>query len=440
MTFEIYTKNFYEKLDEKIEKIEEENTNLPFLSLDMYKKQKQIVEDFLQQYKLKIYGGVALDKFMPDDDKIYKNRKGKLVDYDAYSPTPLKHAVELGNRLFNAGFKYVMIKEGVNAGVYKIFNYFQEAVDIVFMPAKIYDLIPSQMIDGLNYVKPEHLRIDLLVALTNPKQGLFRWKKDYERLLKLEKYFPVKKPRSFCDKKYGNYGSSNLEKRIQEFVESRDDYILFGDMAYYAYMQESGLKDFFEPTIKYMEIGMQNPSLIFDELKKLGKVKIRRYHQFLKHIPTRYIVTPVGRDNNILLIIYELSEKCIPYVEYKGHKILTYHGLVLYYNFMKYLSGRYGIKDRQQISECCLYELQRAKESYFSRKGENEFGDNIFRNFVLPCLGKEKNILRESKKRSWGGDKKGFVYVPSLREHLVLENKVPPGIVRFVSGEIDKEI
>jgi len=50
------------------------------------------------------------------------------------------------------------------------------------------------------------------------------------------------------------------------------------------------------------------------------------------------MVTPKGKDNNILLIIYELNEKCIPYLDYQGDKIMTYHSLILYYNFMRYLS------------------------------------------------------------------------------------------------------
>ena len=122
MTFQIYSEQFYKDLDKRIEKVENENKDLPFLPKDEYMKQQRIIEDFLKKHKLKIYGGISLDKFMPANDKIYANKEGKLVDYDAYSPTPLKHAVELGNVLFNAGFQFITVKEGVNAGVYKIFN------------------------------------------------------------------------------------------------------------------------------------------------------------------------------------------------------------------------------------------------------------------------------------------------------------------------------
>jgi len=445
MSFQIYSEKFYNEIDKKIEKVEKENKDIPFLHKEEYLKQQKIIEDFLKKHKLKIYGGIALDNFMPSNDKIYSNKEGKLVDYDAYSPTPLKHVVELGNILFNAGFKYVVIKEGVNTGVYKIFNYFQEAVDIVFMPQRIYDIIPSQNMNGLEYVNPKHLKIDLLVSLTNPKQSIFRWQKDFERLVKLEKYFPVEKPKKFCNSSYYKYTKSPIEKKIQEYIFSRDDFILFGDSAYYSYMESSGLKDYFAPDIKYLEIGMQNPAVLFNDLKRItnGKIKVKRYHQFMKHIPNRFIITDPEKDTHIFLIIYELNEKCIPFILYKNMKIMTYHGLVLYYNFMNYLSIRYGIKDRQEIAECCLYDLERAKKYFFHHSKKNEFDDTIFKCFILPCLGKEKNILRESKVRSWTSahtKNKPFSYIPSSRSYLVSEDKVPPGIVKFISGEFDKDI
>ena len=210
-------------------------------------------------------------------------------------------------------------------------------------------------------------------------------------------------------------------------------------------METSGLKDYFSPDIKYLEIGMQNPADIFDDLRKItnGRIKIKRYHPFMKHIPARFIVTDADKDTHILLIIYELTEKCIPFISHKNTKIMTYHGLVLYYNFMIYLSERYGIRDRQQIAECCLYDLERAKTYFFNNSKKNEFDDTIFRCFILPCLGKEKNILRESKIKLWtsGHTKiKPFSYIPSARSFLVSEDKVPPGIVKFVSGEFDKDI
>lgn len=436
--YEIYSEKFYEELPAIIEKIEVENTDVPNIGLEDYKKQIDIVERFISRNKLKIYGGVSLNKFMPDDDKIYKNREGKIVDFDIYSPMPKKHCVELGNELFKSGFKYVDIREGVHAGVYKIFNYFQEVADVVYIPERIYNLIPYKTMNGMNYVLPKYMKIDMLVSLTNPQQSMFRWKKDYERLQKLEKYFSTEKPKNFVEKK-SKYVKSEMEKKIYEYIIKRDDVIFFGDIAYYAYMKSSGLADYYSPEVKYIEIGVQNSSAILKDIQQFGKIKIKKYHPFLKYIPVRYIVSPENNDNHIVLIVYELNEKCVPYVLYNKIKISSYHSLVLYYNFMYYLSACYGIRDRKDVVECCLYELDRAKKYYFARTGENEFSNSLFRYFITSCVGIEKNLLADSKVRKWKKERT-FTYTPDKREYLVLAEKVPAGIVYNMSGEFDKEV
>ena len=51
MSFEIYSEQFYKESDKKIEKVENENSDLPFLSKEEYAKQQKIIEDFLKKYK-----------------------------------------------------------------------------------------------------------------------------------------------------------------------------------------------------------------------------------------------------------------------------------------------------------------------------------------------------------------------------------------------------
>ena len=43
MSFEIYSEQFYKELDKKIEKVENENKDLPFLPKDEYLKQQKII-------------------------------------------------------------------------------------------------------------------------------------------------------------------------------------------------------------------------------------------------------------------------------------------------------------------------------------------------------------------------------------------------------------
>ena len=49
MSFEIYSEQFYKELDKKIEKVENENSDVPFLPKEEYMKQQKIIEDFLKK-------------------------------------------------------------------------------------------------------------------------------------------------------------------------------------------------------------------------------------------------------------------------------------------------------------------------------------------------------------------------------------------------------
>lgn len=439
----LYSNYFHNNANDLVQKISKQFDKKPYLSNELYKKQTEIVVDYIKKRNLKIYGGVAIDKHLPDGEKIYdETTNTQIIDFDIYTPTPRSDAVELGNLLFNAGFEYVNVQEGVNKGVYKVFNYFQEVTDFVFVPYKIYQMIPTNKINDMLYADPKHLKIDLLVSLTNPKYSNYRWTKDNERLLLLEKNHPIEKPRNFMQNNYYKKNTYYLEKIIRNFInQQRDNYVVIGNLAYTAYMEESNIRDYYKPVIKYIEIGMKNPMNAINELKRICKnnISVRKYHQFLKHIPPRYIITPKGQDNTILLIIYDLSQKSIPYVTSNGEKIQSFHSLCLFYYFMIYLSGCYNINFQKESSKCCLYELNRARKYYFSQNKTNQYKNNIFRDFVTDFVGEEIDVYKQSKINAFNRVKK-FIYTPGKRQYLVESSKVGAGITKFISGEFDKEI
>lgn len=430
----LYNDSFYNTVNNYIDIVEDENDKISYLSTDEYVKQLNIVENFIKKYQLKIYGGVAINISLPKNAKIYKELKGKnkIVDYDVYTPHPKKYAVDLGNELYQAGFQYVDIVEGVNAGVYKVFNFFQEVVDFVFIPEKIYTHIPFIIENGMRYVAPNYLRIDLLVSLTNPTHAIFRWDKDKERLDLLNKYNPIERPKKFCMN-----GANILDKNILNIL-NEVNYIIFGNIAYLKYMEKSQLEDYYIPQTRYIEIGTNDIKTLLNNINQ-SKYTIAKYNPFLKYIPSRYIISKNDNTKQIVLIIYDLNEKCVPYVELDGIKYITYDALVLHYNFMIYLAKRYNIYQTVDESNCCIYELDRGRRYYFSRTNENEFTMNPFRSFVIDCIGKQKNVYRDSKIRGWNREKR-FRYIPSKRKYMTSGSKVGSGTVFNISGEYQKSI
>ena len=311
----------------------------------------------------------------------------------------------------------------------------------MFMPLRLYNEIPYTEYNNLCYSHPLHLRIDLLVSLTNENFIDLRWKKDSERLEILDNNYKINRPKNFNNNSVYKKSNYYLNIIIEKFLKNRDDYVYYGDVAYYLYIERSMLKDYFKPHIKYFEIGMKNPSNIFKELKRIckNKITIKKYCPFLKYVPTRYIVCDSKNQNTIILIIYDLSDRTVPYIEYKGCKFLSFQCLLLNYYFMSYLSIIYNIKNKKDIAESCIYELERAKKYYFTKNNIDENYDSIFKSYVKKFIGNNKDLYLESKIKNWGNRNK-FRYIPKKREHLIEVENIGSGKIKNISGEFNKYI
>ena len=156
------------------------------------KQMVKIVETFLKKNDLLLYGGTAINAFLPKSDKFY-NYKYELPDYDAYSPTPIEHAKQLADLYVKEGFRDVEAKAGVHHGTYKVFVNQNSIMDLTFLHPELYQTLlkESKMILGLYYVPPNFLRMSCYLELSRPMGDVSRWEKVYRRLSKLNKYYPL---------------------------------------------------------------------------------------------------------------------------------------------------------------------------------------------------------------------------------------------------------
>ena len=92
------------------------------------KKIIKIVEKFISDKGLICYGGTAINNLLPKKDKFYQETE--FPDYDFYSMTPMKDAVELANIYYEHGYKNVQAKSGVHYGTYKVYVNFLPVADI----------------------------------------------------------------------------------------------------------------------------------------------------------------------------------------------------------------------------------------------------------------------------------------------------------------------
>ena len=82
--------------------IENLKKGLDLVSYDDPKKYA-ITKDYIKRKKLKVYGGTAINYYLPKEYKIYDETEN--ADYDVYSTDPWNDAVELAHILYDNGYK-----------------------------------------------------------------------------------------------------------------------------------------------------------------------------------------------------------------------------------------------------------------------------------------------------------------------------------------------
>lgn len=339
----------------------------------------KLVEEFLKNKKRKIYGGTAINKFVTIYDQYEE------PDYDVYSPQPKSDAIELAHFLFKNGIKEVNVARGVAKGTYKVFANKQEAVDLSYCPQKMYELIPSKTIGGLEFTKPEFLKIDLLVSICNPETSIYRWEKELPRYLKLNQKYPLQKIGSNPKTEY----NPEAEKLLNSYFKNKDDSIITGLAAYNLYIQQSGFKDFYQPKLDYLEVLTTDPyEMIRDLIKKysIKNLKCKYFSHFLKIIPEKFVIF----YKNIRLInIYNLKNKCYPFIKINDFNVSSVDYLSLYSYSMIYQARVIKNSYLENIFSSILYNLDKCKNKHYQKHNTDMLSDKLFRSFVYFCKGKE---------------------------------------------------
>lgn len=374
-----------------------------------------IIEEFLKTHDVKIYGGSAIHQFTP----IYE--KDKIPDFDGFTTKPKKYAVKLANALFKNGHNEIVVKpSNIWTGVYKIFVYDRPLVDFSYLPEKIYNIIPYKKFNGIQYITPEFIIIDLFKTLVFPKENVYRWKKDTDRLNLMLKNFPIK-PVKEIEKKFlqKNTFDTSFIKKLQEKTN-----LLLTGISSYILLTKGNKTDYYEFITPDYKKDKQEIDKIMKE--KYNTFDIKYHYPVGKILPRKYVYT---KDGKIILIIYSLydySLKCINYYLVDNIKTTNYHfnmyllltmkfiGDIVGSNYLKLISNYYSYK---------LYELNKKQQLPV---------------FQLECVGEIIDKIRESKiklkekkiSKTWT-----FEYTPTDKKILDPEN-VSSGASPELDGSI----
>ena len=140
---------------------------------------------------------------------------------------------------------------------------------------------------------------------------------------------------------------------------------------------------------------------------------------------------------NILTIIYDLEDHCVPFQTENNIKYVSFDYLLFFYSGFKYLAKRYKLK-LYENSLCCLYYLMEGRSYYFIKHKKDKLSFSPFRSCIIYCEGKELNLLRTHKINLW--NKKRFDYKPAKRKELLEPEAIGSGLVKNISGEFSKDI
>jgi hypothetical protein len=153
----------------------------------------KLVESFIKQKKLIIYGGTAINNILPESDRFY-DYGYELPDYDFFSEHALEDAKELADLCVKEGFTNIEAKAGVHHGTYKVFVNNLGIADITYLHPEIFNCLLKDIIriKGLLYAPANFLRQSMYLELSRPKGDVSRWEKVLKRLTLLNKYYPLK--------------------------------------------------------------------------------------------------------------------------------------------------------------------------------------------------------------------------------------------------------
>ena len=354
----------------------------------------EILEKFIIQKKLILYGGLALNRLIPKQDQFY-NSDIDLPDYDVFSENALDDAKEIANLYHAEGYSEVEARSAVHYGTYKVFVNFIAIADITQMNAVIYRNLQkdSIAIAGLRYAPPNFLRMSMYLELSRPAGDTSRWEKVFKRLTLLNKYYPVQAPGS-CQsvdfQRNVDTLSANDSESLYFIVRDsliEQEVVFFGGYASSLYTNNMppNQRRLIEkiPDFDVLSTDPKKCALILLEtLKDAGFKKCKMIeHSEIGEIVPKHIEIVVGKET--LVFIYQ-PNACHNYntihIPGKSIRVATIDTMLSFYLAFIYTNKSYFPKDRILCMANFLFEVE--QKNRLNQKG-------VLQRFSANCYGKQ---------------------------------------------------
>lgn len=408
------------KYEDSLKKARKRKTPDAIVSVDDPEKYA-IVKKFIRDKKLKIYGGVAINSYLPEEDKFYSN--DDIPDYDFFSPDPWNDAMELADIFYKHGYKFTEAKAGIHKGTYKVFVDLWPVADITYMSPKEFEKVPTTEFDGLNVVSPFKLLESMYKEFSEPYVNPSRWPKvaTREKLLQrwlqpLNKKFECSKELfyEFRDNSYlKNLDSANMQLYEIAYNYSKDNKLIFtGPIAYNTYIEiGGGQKRVSNTGFRVLsETPQENVRELFPKLLKITSDLETTTHYF----PSRELNNTVYRIYRIrqgsgklgsnktntrdLIIEFIFLENCTPFQELLGRLVVS----IDYLKYDLFDTAVFGDTEKEiEDAKCKLQYLERIQYEYYDSLKISELDVSPFQRFIINCRGPFKESVKVEILNKW---------------------------------------
>jgi hypothetical protein len=370
------------------------------------RKKYDIVKKFIQDKGLKVYGGIAINSYLPREEKIYNPKD--VPDYDMYSPNPWQHAMELADIYHSQGYKYVEARAGIHKGTYKVFVNLWPVADITYMNRAEFDKMKSKVINGIRVVSPYKLLESMYKEFSEPYSNPARWPKVAEREKLLTKWTNPLGKRFACSKHLFLGGQVKINENLALLLESTYGYakknkLLFtGPLAYNTYMEVGGapkrvVADHFRLLSENAEENLRELfGILLKVYKNLETTTI--YYPAREFNPLVYSIMAII-DNTPMLVceIIQLTN-CTPYQLILNRYVVSID--YLYYDL--YYTSVFGDSDTEiKDAKCKLRYLNQVQNTYYTKQGISEIDKSPFQRFITKCKGPFNNKLKVEILNRW---------------------------------------
>lgn len=426
-----YSDKDLEQINDNLDQIEVESIKTGYKLLDPsneeYDKVMSIIVNFIKEQKRIVYGGSAyhaiIQHYRKDKDStntIYP--EWDRYDIEFYSPNPLRDLVMISNRIHDAGIKFVIGRQAQHDETFTIFANFLQYCDMSYMPEHIYNKMEYIEINGMRYIHPEMILIDIFRMFNDPITSYWRLGKVFKRMkLLLDKFpydfitaqpIPLKEP-AFAGKEPDHTKIINYV--ITKLVNSKHQFLFTGQLAYLIYTQPARKEIDTDNSLSQIEI-------ISDDHNKVGKFiktltykwaaenkqlnnydnlfNIKFFSRFFQYWDNRTVI--YYKDQPIFTILGS-SNRCLPFINCQinfglsnkldikvGTFLVTFNYYFIAYWYEKINNLGFYFKDRNFINS-----LLTIRNEYLKSNNKTIMDKTIYKEFVISCIGKTMEFSRE---------------------------------------------